>query len=107
MGKNIVCPICGHMEKQLYLDETDGWFICSKCSSEVKIEYSAGISHIHIKKKGKVTDVPVKCPKCNANQTLTEEETEKGICKCYNCGVEFPVVITEGVALSVDDSLSN
>jgi len=29
------CPICGSVEKGLFLDETDGWFICSKCGSKV------------------------------------------------------------------------
>lgn len=29
------CPICGTVNKDLNLDETNGWFICEKCGSEV------------------------------------------------------------------------
>lgn len=35
MSKDVKCPICGSVEKGLNLDETDGWFVCSKCKSEV------------------------------------------------------------------------
>lgn len=29
------CPICGTENKDLNLDETNGWIICEKCGSEV------------------------------------------------------------------------
>lgn len=35
MSRDVKCPICGSVEKGLNLDETDGWFVCSKCKSEV------------------------------------------------------------------------
>ena len=35
MSKDVKCPICGSVEKGLNLDETGGWFVCSKCKSEV------------------------------------------------------------------------
>ena len=38
MVKKVYCPKCGHLEKNLYLEETDGWFLCSHCHTQVKIE---------------------------------------------------------------------
>lgn len=35
MEYNEKCPICGTENKRLNLDETNGWFICEKCGSEV------------------------------------------------------------------------
>ncbi len=32
---NEKCPICGTENKQLNLDETNGWFICEKCGNKV------------------------------------------------------------------------
>lgn len=34
---NIECPICGTVNKGLYLDETNGWFECECCGEEVKV----------------------------------------------------------------------
>ena len=38
MGKKVYCPGCGHVEKNLYLEETGGWLLCSHCHTQVKIE---------------------------------------------------------------------
>ena len=38
MVKKVYCPKCGHLEKNLYLEETDGWFLCRHCHTQVKIE---------------------------------------------------------------------
>lgn len=38
MVKKVYCPRCGHVEKNLYLEETGGWFLCSHCHTQVKIE---------------------------------------------------------------------
>lgn len=35
MQSNEKCPICGTENKGLNLVETNGWFICEKCGSEV------------------------------------------------------------------------
>lgn len=35
MEYNEKCPICGTENKQLNLDETNGWFICEHCGYEV------------------------------------------------------------------------
>lgn len=34
---NEKCPICGELNKGLYLKETDGWFICEKCQNKVQL----------------------------------------------------------------------
>ena len=33
---DVKCPICGTVNKGLYLNETDGWMICEHCGAEVK-----------------------------------------------------------------------
>lgn len=38
MVKAVYCPKCGYLEKNLYLEETGGWFLCSHCHTQVKIE---------------------------------------------------------------------
>lgn len=32
---DVMCPICGTVNKGLYLNETDGWMICERCQTEV------------------------------------------------------------------------
>ena len=32
---DITCPICGTLNKGLYLDETGGWMECEHCHHEV------------------------------------------------------------------------
>jgi transcription elongation factor Elf1 len=34
---NVTCPICGTVNKNLYLEETDGWMECEKCHNEVRV----------------------------------------------------------------------
>lgn len=31
------CPICGELNKGLYLKETEGWFICERCKNKVQL----------------------------------------------------------------------
>ena len=31
---DVKCPVCGTLNKALYLDETDGWMICEHCGAE-------------------------------------------------------------------------
>ena len=49
---DVKCPICGYVNHNLYLEETDGWMECEKCGSMTKskqfgntiripVEYSA------------------------------------------------------------------
>ncbi len=33
---DVKCPACGAENKNLYLKETDGWFVCEHCQLEVK-----------------------------------------------------------------------
>ena len=42
MSYNEKCPICGEINKGLFLKETDGWFICQKCGTEVS-NYADGV----------------------------------------------------------------
>ena len=30
---DVKCPVCGHLNKNCYLDETDGWIECEFCGS--------------------------------------------------------------------------
>ena len=32
---NATCPYCGQINKALYLEETNGSFICEKCRAEI------------------------------------------------------------------------
>ncbi len=39
---DICCPICGTINRNLDLEETDGWMECSKCSSVLQIAKQTG-----------------------------------------------------------------
>lgn len=30
---NVVCPVCGHVNRGLYLWETQGWMECDRCGA--------------------------------------------------------------------------
>lgn len=32
------CPLCGTMNRSLYLDETDGWMECEHCHETVRVQ---------------------------------------------------------------------
>ena len=34
---NVKCPICGHENKDRYLEETHGWFICDHCENDIQM----------------------------------------------------------------------
>lgn len=34
---NVKCPICGTVNHNLYLEETDGWMECERCQHTVKV----------------------------------------------------------------------
>lgn len=34
----VICPGCGALNKDLYLNETDGWFDCDNCGKSFKVE---------------------------------------------------------------------
>ena len=41
---DVKCPICGTENKDLYLEETDGWMICEHCDQKVKVlSFSHGV----------------------------------------------------------------
>ena len=35
---DVKCPICGHVNHNLFLEETDGWMECEKCRSRARSE---------------------------------------------------------------------
>lgn len=51
MVKKVYCPRCGHVEKNLYLEETGGWFLCSHCHTQVAWVFKS-IGQAVKKKKG-------------------------------------------------------
>lgn len=34
--RDVVCPVCGTLNKSVNLEETDGWMECEKCGSTVR-----------------------------------------------------------------------
>ncbi len=40
MTYNVKCPLCGTENKNLYLDETNGWFECECCKRESRFDYN-------------------------------------------------------------------
>lgn len=38
---NATCPICGKINKNVYLDETDGWMECEGCYTKVRTRGSS------------------------------------------------------------------
>lgn len=34
---DVKCPICGTVNRHLFLEETDGWMICEKCEEQVRV----------------------------------------------------------------------
>ncbi len=32
------CPLCGTLNRGLYLDETDGWMECEHCNETVRVQ---------------------------------------------------------------------
>ena len=50
---DIECPICGAKNKNLYLDETNGWMECEKCHHDVQVmRYVKGICIPDYNRKG-------------------------------------------------------
>lgn len=45
---NILCPICGRLNRNLCMDETGGWMECSKCGSAVHLPEYAHTSMISV-----------------------------------------------------------
>lgn len=33
---DMICPVCGHENHNLYLEETDGWMECEKCGQDTR-----------------------------------------------------------------------
>ncbi len=37
MGRDLYCPICGALQKQVNLEETENTFVCDKCETTIKV----------------------------------------------------------------------
>lgn len=37
MSRDLYCPICGALQKQVNLDETENLFVCDNCEAEIKV----------------------------------------------------------------------
>jgi len=47
---DITCPICGTINHDLYLEETDGWMECEHCLNVLHVKDFALVSRIPIYK---------------------------------------------------------
>lgn len=45
---DIRCPLCGTVNKNLYLEETDGWMECEHCRQAVLVLSAEGVPHKRI-----------------------------------------------------------
>ena len=36
MTYDVVCPVCGRINRSLYLEETDGWMECEYCGNSTQ-----------------------------------------------------------------------
>lgn len=37
MRRDLYCPLCGELQKQVNLEETENHFICDKCEAEIVV----------------------------------------------------------------------
>ena len=57
MTYDVKCPFCGMINRNLYLEETDGWMECDQCKSVVRrntFNQSMLISIIHMENRKEV-----------------------------------------------------
>ena len=45
---DVTCPICGKMNRDLYLEETDGWMECECCGNAVQVMDYAKVKQIPV-----------------------------------------------------------
>lgn len=50
MSYNIKCPECGAEQKNLYLEETNGSYVCSKCGKQTTVDLEK-IRKVSLKKE--------------------------------------------------------
>ena len=50
---DVSCPCCGHRNKDLYLEETEGWMECEKCGEVAQVSK-------HFEKRSKIPVFPSK-----------------------------------------------
>lgn len=44
---DVECPVCGHMNRNLYLEETEGWMECECCGHVTRQAIAAKTVKLH------------------------------------------------------------
>ena len=47
---DVSCPVCGHMNHNLFLEETDGWMECENCNAATRSLKSEDTIRIPLKR---------------------------------------------------------
>lgn len=55
MRYDVICPLCGKENRNLYLEETEGWMECERCANAVQM-----LKHPHL----------IRVPEMNGHQKL-------------------------------------
>ena len=48
------CPLCGTLNRGLYLDETDGWMECEHCHETVHVQEYVKLKRISMFNMGRI-----------------------------------------------------
>ena len=48
------CPLCGTLNRGLYLDETDGWMECEHCHETVRVQEYTTLKRIPVFNMGRI-----------------------------------------------------
>lgn len=58
---DVKCPICGHMNYNLYLEETDGWMECENCGSTTNANHDENMTHVPVFSLKQLTELARAC----------------------------------------------
>ena len=48
------CPLCGTLNRGLYLDETDGWMECEHCHETARVQEYTTLKRIPVFNMGRI-----------------------------------------------------
>ena len=48
------CPLCGTLNRGLYLDETDGWMECEHCHEPVRVQEFIKLKKLPVFNMGRI-----------------------------------------------------
>ena len=51
---DVTCPICGTVNHDLYLEETDGWMECEHCHETVHVQEYITLKRIPVFNMGRI-----------------------------------------------------